>query len=142
MDKLISIDRDVCGLTHPQSCTLPDSFTSPGRARQFVLAAMCREHGPLALAAAQLVASELVTRAVLQGGAPVALTVICRLDEIRLEVAEHRVTEPDAMDAYEVLRTELLSKVARRAGTIDTGSGRMHWCEVPTGYLPVHADTF
>ena len=142
MNYVMSTDRNVCGLTTPRSCTFPDSFESPGRARQFVVESMCREHGPLALAAVQLVASELVTRAVLQGGAPVRLTVTCRLDEIRLEVAEHQVAPPEAVDAYEVLRTALLSKIARRSGTVDTGAGRVHWCEVPTGYLPVHADTF
>ncbi len=142
LDRRITTDRSLCGLTAPQSCTFADSFESPGRARQFVFDALCREHGPLALVAAQLVASELVTRAVLQAGAPVLLTVTCRLDEIRVDVAELQVTELGPVHAYEVLRSELLSKISRRNGTIDTGAGRLHWCEVPTGYLPVHADTF
>jgi hypothetical protein len=142
VEKLLSTDRSVCGLTTPRSLELPDSIESPARARQFVSEAMCLEHGRLALAAAQLVASELVTRAVLQGGAPVVLAVTCRLDEIRVEVVElepPRVATPDAVEA---LRSELIGKVGRRNGTIDTGAGRVHWCEVPTGYLPVHADTF
>jgi hypothetical protein len=107
-----------------------------------VLESICPEHGSLALAAAQLLASELITRAVLQGGAPASLTMTCRLDEIRLEVAEHEPATRAAADAFEALRSELIHKVARRDGTIDAGAGRIHWCEVPTGYLPVHADTF
>jgi hypothetical protein len=142
LEKLISTDRSICGLTVPRSRTFPDSFESPARARQFVMASMCPEHGALALAAAQLVASEMVTRAVLQGCAPVSLTMTCRLDEIRIEVAEHEQAARVEDDAFEALRSELLNKVARRNGTIDTGVGRVHWCEVPTGYLPVHADTF
>jgi hypothetical protein len=142
LDKLISTDRSVCGLTVPRSRTFPDSVESPARARQFVMESICPEHGSLALAAAQLVASELVTRAVLQGGAPVNLTIACRLDEIRIEVAEHETPTPGAGDAFEALRSELLHKVARRNGTIDTGAGRIHWCEVPTGYLPLRADMF
>lgn len=142
MNSLILTDRATCGLTAPRSCMLPDSVESPGRARLFVREALCREHAPLALAAAELVASEMVSRAVLQGGAPVDLVVSCRLDEVRVVVSEHRVVAPDAVDAYEALRSELLGKVARRSGTADTPEGRVHWCEVPTGYLPVHADTF
>ncbi|MGN6577150.1 MAG: hypothetical protein ACTHKG_15865 [Nocardioides sp.] len=142
MEKLISTDRSICGLTVPRSRTFPDSVESPARARQFVMESMCPEHGALALAAAQLVASEMVTRAVLQGGAPVSLTVTCRLDEIRLEVAEHGQATRTAGDAFEALRSELLHKVANRNGTVEVGTGRVHWCEVPTGYLPVHADTF
>jgi hypothetical protein len=66
----------------------------------------------------------------------------CRLDEIRFEVAAHEAPAPGAGDAFEALRSELIHKVARRDGTIDAGAGRIHWCEVPTGYLPLRADMF
>jgi hypothetical protein len=142
VENLLSTDRSICGLTAPRSVTLPGSIESPARARQFVTEALCPEHGSLALAAAQLVASELVTRAVLQSGGPVSLTVTCRLDEIRIEVAELEPSGSAEEDAFEALRSQLIGKVGRRSGTIDTGVGRVHWCEVPTGYLAVRADTF
>jgi len=142
VENLISTDRSICGITVPRSRSFPDSYESPRRARQFVQESMCPEHGTLALAAAELVASELVTRAVVHGGAPVVVTVTCRLDEVRVEVAERQPAALSPTDASETLRSELLDKVSRRNGTVDTGHGRVHWCEVPTGYLPVHADTF
>lgn len=125
-----------CSSSPPASCLLPDSLEAPALARRFMHDVLCREHGWDARGAAELVASELVTHAVLYGHPPFEITVACRLWDIRLTVRDGRVADPEVTEPTDLLRVTLLEKIARNGGTEVTPTGKARWYDIPTGLVP------
>jgi hypothetical protein len=125
-----------CSSSRPADCLLPRSLEAPAHARRFVHDVLCREHGSDALEAAELVASELVTHAVLYGHPPFEIAVECRLWDLRLTVSDGRAEEPELTDPSDELRVMLLRKVTRNSGTTVTATGKSRWYDIPTGLVP------
>jgi hypothetical protein len=129
----------VCGATEAVELDLPRSLDAPARARDLVEQHLCREHGRVALAAAQLLVSELVTCAVLYGEAPITLRIDCGVTLLRIAVT-HRV-EGDApaeipIDEDGGLRRALLTKLSRSWGVDVVDGERTLWSRLPTGAIP------
>ncbi len=126
----------MCDATPATTGTLPYTVKAPALARDFVRGAVCPEHGLIAETAAMLLASELVTHAVLHGAPPVSLTIACQVNRIEIEVADSSTAEVQPFAANDGLAMMLVDKVATEWGTRRTRSGRVVWCTVPTGFIP------
>lgn len=131
----------MCTTTEAVTFDLPHSTEAPGKARVLVGSHVCAGHGRDAGTAAELVASELVTCAVLYGQAPLDLTLACEVSHLRLTM-RHGV--PDGwtgddlpLDEEGGLRTALLNKLCREWGVDTAGErSRVLWCMLPTGHAP------
>ncbi len=123
----------MCEVTADASVTLSKSLQSPALARDFVEQNTCPSHGGRGAVALQLLASELVTNAVLYGDAPIQLEMSCSTYEMRLEVHDRKRTDEAPPD---VLGFLLVDKVAHEWGTAFTPTGKTVWCSVRTGVVP------
>lgn len=126
----------VCDVSRQETCLLPNTLEAPGHARVFVQDVLCTTHGQEALVAVQLVASEMVTEAVLHGAPPYELAVSCQVTEIRVTVSDRSTADRVSPDATDQLREALIGKVTRDRGVDLTGQGRTQWCVVATGHIP------
>lgn len=126
-----------CPRSAPASRPLPCSLEAPGQARMFVQRMLCDVHGADALPAVQLLASELVTHAVLHGCPPISLTLVCQVTEIYVGVRHAGLPGAGDADPQDKLRLALVEKVARASGTESTPDGDLRWCLVRTGAVPV-----
>jgi anti-sigma regulatory factor (Ser/Thr protein kinase) len=96
-----------CSASSPVRCLLPATTAAPGLARQFLLREACRDH--LADPGdALLLASELVTNALLHGEPPIELAMRCAGSRTIVSVTD--VGEPPTL--------------RRSLGTADALSGR------------------
>ena len=127
----------TCELTPRRTCRLPPTLLSPGAARSFVEAELCPEHGRAAVSAVQLVASEMVTHAVVHGSREIELALVCRVGEIVVTVTDDQVLDVAPVDATDSLRLALVAKIGRATGVEPTPDGEVWWCTVPTGVAPV-----
>ena len=127
----------TCELTPRRTCRLPPTLLSPGDARTFVEAELCPEHGRAAVNAVQLVASEMVTHAVVHGSQEIELALACRVGEIVVTVTDDQVLDSAPVDATDRLRLALVAKIARATGVEPSPDGETWWCTVPTGVAPV-----
>lgn len=119
--------------------TLQNSLLAPAEARTFVAEQICLLHDPLAIGAAALVASEVVTHAALSGGGPITIALQCHITTLTLsvtcsidgpsETAELRLGDPIA--------GMIIDRICRSSGTLPTEHGLTMWCTIPTGYIPV-----
>lgn len=130
-----SLHLSGCPRSAPASRPLPCSLEAPAQARAFVKAMLCDEHGTDALPAVQLLASELVTHAVLNGSPPISLSLVCQVTEIY--VAVRHIPGSLEADPQDKLRLALVEKVARDNGIEATPDGEVRWCLVRTGAVPV-----
>lgn len=131
----------MCGTTEIAELDLPRSVEAPTQARRFVEARLCEDHGRAALAAAQLLVSELVTCAVLYGEPPITLRLECGVTWLRIAVthgADGAATELP-IDEDGGLRSALLAKLSRSWGVDRVEDGRRLWSLLPTGALPTGA---
>ena len=126
----------TCDASRPQTCLLPNTLEAPAHARVFVQDVLCPAHGDEALVAVQLVASEMVTDAVLHGTPPYELGISCSVTEIRVTVSDRSTGDRVPRDATDTLREALIGKVTRDRGDDVTARGRTQWCVVPTGHFP------
>jgi hypothetical protein len=132
----------VCSSTHEAVFELPHSIEAPAQARALIERHLCAVHGRDALAAAQLLVTELATCAVLYGKPPVRLGLECGTSQLRIAVT-HRTegTPPDIpLDEDGVLRAALIAKLTRTWGIDRTPEGRELWCCLPTGVLPSRSE--
>lgn len=131
--------RAVCSCTGEVVFELPHSIDAPARARALVEEHLCPVHARNALAAAQLVVTELATCAVLYGKPPIRLDLDCLESQVRVSVThrtEHAAVTDIPVDEDGVLRAALLAKVTRSWGIDRTPDGRRLWGCLPTGTLP------
>lgn len=127
----------TCELVPRRACRLPPTLLSPGAARAFVEVELCPEHGRAAVSAVQLVASEMVTHAVVHGSQEIELALVCRVGEVVVTVTDDQVLDPSPVDATDVLRLALIAKIGRATGVEPSVDGETWWCTVPTGVAPV-----
>ena len=135
----------MCTTSATAEFELDRSIEMPGRVRTIVGTHACPTHGQEAVPAAQLLATELATCAVLYGRAPVSLELDCGESQLRIAVT-HGV--PSGVDAGDLpidedgLRSALLDKLARSWGTGRTDRGeRRLWCVIATGHAPARDRT-
>jgi anti-sigma regulatory factor (Ser/Thr protein kinase) len=67
----------MCEVQAPAETRLPADRTAPARARAFLRSAACDAHHARVLDEAELLASELVTNAVVHGAPPITMRVEC-----------------------------------------------------------------
>lgn len=134
----------MCSSTDVASFELPHSIEAPSAARDAVEEHLCPEHGRDALAAAQVLVTELATCAVLYGVPPVTLELDCRVTWLRISVthrADGRTSGDIPIDDDGGLRSALLAKLSRSWGVDRTPGGRTLWSCLPTGFLPTRSDS-
>lgn len=125
----------MCDVTADAEASLPSSLQSPALARDFVEEHACPAHAGRAAVAVQLLASELVTNAVLYGAPPITVELSCSAYRLHLRVTEQ--VRPDTpAPASDGLGMLLVDKVAHEWGTVSTTAGKTVWCTVRTGFLP------
>jgi hypothetical protein len=133
----------LCSSTGEAVFELPHSIEAPGHARALMARHLCPDHGQDALAAAQLVVTELATCAVLYGKPPIRLDLDCGVTQLRIAVT-HRTQETPApeipLDEDGVLRAALIAKLTRTWGIDPTPEGRELWCCLPTGVVPMRSE--
>jgi hypothetical protein len=133
----------VCSSTDEAVFELPHSIEAPAQARTLIERHLCLEHGQDALAAAQLVVTELATCAVLYGKPPVRLDLDCGVTRLRIAVThrtEGRPAPEIPVDEDGVLRAALIAKLTRTWGIAPTPEGRELWCSLPTGVPPPRSE--
>ncbi|MGZ8765577.1 MAG: ATP-binding protein [Acidimicrobiia bacterium] len=114
---------------------LPATAASPGVARRFVGAALRRLDTDAAVVeTAQLLVSELVTNAVVHAGSAVKLSVVPRVDRVRIEVADDgsgharlRIAGHDAVDGRGL---GIVDRIARSWGSNERDGGKSVWFEL------------
>jgi hypothetical protein len=134
----------VCSSTDVASFELPHSIEAPSAARDAVERHLCPEHGREALAAAQVLVTELATCAVLYGVPPVTLELECGVTWLRISVTHHAdgtAAGDIPIDEAGGLRSALLAKLSRSWGVDRTPGGRRLWSSIPTGFLPTRSET-
>lgn len=132
----------MCESTAAQAFELPHTIEAPGTARELVAQHMCPDHGRDALAATQLLVTELATCAVLYGSPPVTLVLECGVTQMCVSVT-HR-TDADTVAEIPIdddggLRSALLTKLSRSWGVEATPGGRTLWSSLATGALPLRS---
>lgn len=129
----------MCSSTDVLIFELPHSADGPSTARRLVERNLCRDHGRDAVAAAQLVVSELTTCAVLYGEPPITLDIECEVTQLQLSVT-HQVHGSAVgeipIDEDGGLRSALLGKLSRSWGVERSRDTRRLWSAVPTGVPP------
>jgi anti-sigma regulatory factor (Ser/Thr protein kinase) len=128
----------MCDTTADARVTLPKSLRAPALARDFVEQNTCMAHGSRAAVALQLLASELVTNAVLYGEAPIWMEISCSVYSTQIRVHDENRDEP-AFRSDDGLGLLLVDKVAHEWGTDVTETGKTVWGTVPTGFMPQQA---
>lgn len=132
----------MCESTDAQAFELPHTIEAPSTARELVAQHVCPDHGRDALAAAQLVVSELATCAVLYGRPPVTLVLECGVSQMCVSVTHRTDAETIAeipIDEDGGLRSALLAKLSRSWGVQATPGGRTLWSSLATGALPMRS---
>jgi anti-sigma regulatory factor (Ser/Thr protein kinase) len=128
-------DAGSAQLSPPVEAALPDELTAVRRARDLVRAAA----GPLRLSAdgvdiGCLVVSELVTNALIHGGAPVLLRVRSSSRRLYVEVADGARYRPHRRVACETDENgrglELLQALSRKWGVRPQVTGKVVWAEL------------
>jgi hypothetical protein len=133
----------LCSSTDEAEFELPHSIEAPAQARALIARHLCPAHGQDALAAAQLVVTELATCAVLYGKPPVRLDLGCGVTQLRIAVTHRTEGTPVPeipLDEDGVLRAALIAKLTRTWGIDRTSEGRELWCCLPTGVLPSRSE--
>jgi hypothetical protein len=129
----------MCRVTDVLMFELPRTIDAPASARRLVEEHLCPAHGRDALAAAQLLATEVATCAVLYGKPPITLELECHVTRLLLSVT-HRTDRSDVedipIDEEGGLRSALLDKLSRSWGVQRTLASRTLWTALPTGVLP------
>lgn len=132
----------MCESTDAQAFELPHTIEAPSTARELVAQHVCPDHGRDALAAAQLIVSELATWAVLYGRPPVTLVLECGVSQMCVSVTHRTDAETIAeipIDEDGGLRSALLAKLSRSWGVQATPGGRTLWSSLATGALPMRS---
>jgi hypothetical protein len=119
--------------------TLQSSLRAPAEARTFVAERICPRHDPVAIAAAALVASEVVTHAVLSSGGLIIIALQCHVTTLTLSVtcSQDGLPETPELRLADPVASMIVDRICRSSGTLSTEHGLTMWCTIPTGYLPV-----
>ncbi|HEX6247995.1 MAG TPA: ATP-binding protein [Nocardioidaceae bacterium] len=127
----------MCEVTGDAEAAFEKSLQSPALVRDFVEKNACAEHGSRGTVALQLLASELVTNAVLYGEPPVEVGISCDGYSMRVEVHDHGAAHPSEEGwAPDSLGFLLVNKVAHEWGVTPVPEGRTFWGSIRTGMVP------
>jgi PAS domain S-box-containing protein len=133
MAVLVAKLPDHVGMTAQMTVAIPAGEGGAAAARQAVAEALAAwKVAPDAVDDAVLLASELVTNALVHGRPPVVLGVRLTVDEVVLEVTDGASFGPRARhatpDDEHGRGLQIVSVVAERWGTRVTGTGKSVWC--------------
>jgi DNA-binding NarL/FixJ family response regulator len=133
VEQLLSL-LDGTAEAAPASVRLPEDPASPGRARDFVRKTLVRWSHEAAVEDAELLATELVTNAVVHAKSAVEVRVRRLSDRVRVEVADTgqgalhlREADDEDVSGRGLLLVEGLS---RAWGTISDGATKIVWFEI------------
>lgn len=115
--------------------TLSRSLRAPAQARRFVEEHICARHATPATASVALVASEVVTRAVLLGEGPVSIRLECDVTSLTLSVScwmRAASATGDLRLGDDVSRL-VIHSICHASGTEQTEQGLTMWCTIPAG---------
>lgn len=129
----------MCSSTDVLMFELPHSIEAPGMARALVDEHLCADHARDAVAAAQVLVTELATCAVLYGKPPITLSLECGVSWVRVSVfhrAEGSASSDVPIDEDGGLRSAILAKLSRSWGVDYIPGGRTLWSCLPTGVVP------
>jgi hypothetical protein len=117
--------------------TLQRTLLAPGQARAFVDEQLCPLHGPNAIAAVRLVASEVVLHAVRYGEGPVVIAVECDATTVTVSVscAMRAPAEGARLQLGDPISSRIVDSICRASGVTHTARGLTMWCTLPTGHL-------
>jgi hypothetical protein len=117
--------------------TLQSSLLAPVEARTFVAEQICLRHDPLAIGAAALVASEVVTQAVLSGEGPITIALQCHVTTLTLSVtcSVDAPSETPELRLADPIAGMIVDKICRSSGALTTEDGLTMWCTIPTAYI-------
>jgi DNA-binding NarL/FixJ family response regulator len=131
LDGTVAVPMDA---NAPESVHLPQELESAAQARRFVKQVLTDWSRAAAIEDAALLATELVTNAVVHARSAVELRLRQLSDRVRVEVADTgggalqlREPDPDAFDGRGLL---LVQTLALAWGTSSDGGGKVVWFEV------------
>jgi len=138
---IATLHRETLHCNVSATRTLQSSLLAPAEARTFVAERICQRHDPLAIAAAALVASEVVTHAVLSSEGPITIALQCDVTTLTLSVtcSMDGPSETPALRLADPVAGMIVDRICRSSGTLTTENGLTMWCTIPTGYLSVRA---
>nr|WP_179751250.1 ATP-binding protein [Kineococcus aurantiacus] len=126
---------DVCEVTPTADLDLPADLTAARRAREFVRARWCPDHGGEVLETTLLVVSELAVNAVEHGAPPVRASLDCRDGVVHLEVSDGSPRQPRHLQpgprAESGRGVGLVASVCSAWGVRVEDHGKTVWCDVP-----------
>lgn len=117
----------ACEATPPAVVTVPASSHAGVLARAFVQTHLCREHARWSLPEVTLVASELVTRALLAGVQPITVELSCTGAGARVTVSD---IAPVGEEPQRDSRLLVATRVADGWGREDRAGEPMVWCTI------------
>ena len=123
--------RPVGRVDHEERISLDPLTASVPAARRFVESALGRWGATEILEDVQLLASELVTNAVLRARTTIELVLTQHHDVVRLEVHDRRVRLGPVTPVERGRSLQLIEGLAQQWGIIDDGSGKIVWLEIP-----------
>ena len=117
--------------------TLQRSLLAPGEARAFVDEQLCPVHGPNAIAAVRLVASEVVLHAVRCGDGPIVVALDCDATSVTLTVTCQMPApcEGAGLRLGDPISSKIVESICRASGVVETSDGQTMWCTLPTGHM-------
>ena len=123
--------RPIGGVDHEERITLDPLAASVPAARRFVEGALGRWGATEILEDVQLLASELVTNAVLHARTTLELVLTQGQDVMRLEVHDRRASLESVTPGERGRGLQLVESLAQQWGIVDDDSGKIVWLEIP-----------
>ncbi|WP_432498436.1 ATP-binding protein [Kineococcus gypseus] len=124
----------MCDVTPRAEVALPADPSAARRAREFLRRAACPVHHGGPLERALLLLSELAVNAVLHGAPPVAASVDCRVDVLRLTVSDGSTERPrhhrSPAHAESGRGVDLVDSLSEAWGVRVGPAGKDVWCDV------------
>src|SRR5581483_8163178 len=123
--------RPIGRIDHEERIALDPLAASASAARRFVEGAIGRWGATEILEDVQLLASELVTNAVVHARTTIELVLTQRNDTVRLEVHDRRVSLEPATPVERGRGLQLVEGLAQQWGIIHDATGKVVWLEIP-----------
>lgn len=131
----------ACGVSATR--TLQRSLLAPAEARAFVDEQLCPAHGPNAIAAVRLVASEVVLHAVRCGDGPIVVALECETTSVTLTVTcpMRASAGGTRLQLGDPISGKIVDSICRASGVVQTPDGQTMWCTLPTGHIRTQVQT-
>ncbi|MGZ4493856.1 MAG: hypothetical protein ACXVWU_04090 [Nocardioides sp.] len=126
----------MCTFTPPAELHVPATDRGTWVARQFVRSELCGHHAAETDIEACVVAAELVSDALRNGGSPVTLTLECWETSLLVKVTDHVTRTVRDDGPRRRLGALLVERLSSDQGLEPRDRGRTAWCLVPTVDAP------